>query len=33
MISDFYMDPNLTNINHGSFGACPKIVLDEKRVF
>ena len=24
----FSLDPNVTYLNHGSFGACPKIIFD-----
>jgi len=24
----FYLDPNVTYLNHGSFGACPRIIFD-----
>lgn len=30
-LSDFHVDPTYVNINHGSYGYCPKVVLDEKR--
>ena len=28
--ADFYFDPDFTNINHGSFGGCPKSVMDAR---
>ena len=28
MKKHFLLDPNITFLNHGSFGACPKIVFD-----
>ena len=28
---DFYLDPEYININHGSYGSCPRIVMDAKR--
>ena len=29
-LADFYLDPTYININHGSFGSCPKVVMDVK---
>ncbi|MBP6411707.1 MAG: hypothetical protein KA313_11445, partial [Pseudarcicella sp.] len=29
MKSQFLLDPNITFLNHGSFGACPKPIFDE----
>ena len=28
---DFYLDPTYININHGSYGSCPRSVMDAKR--
>ena len=28
MKKHFLLDPNITFLNHGSFGACPKVVFD-----
>lgn len=33
LLSDFIMEPNIRNINHGSFGSCPKQVMQAKRAF
>lgn len=33
MKSQFLLDPNITFLNHGSFGACPKPVFDEYQRF
>ena len=30
-LTDFYLDPTSININHGSFGLCPKVVIDAKK--
>ena len=30
-LSDFYVDPNYINVNHGSYGLAPKIVIDHQR--
>lgn len=29
-LPDFYMDQSYTNVNHGSYGACPKVVMNQK---
>ena len=29
-LGDFFIDPDYVNINHGSYGACPRIVMQEK---
>lgn len=31
LLSDFYLDPNYINVNHGSYGNCPKVVIAAKR--
>jgi len=28
---DFYVDPTYININHASYGYCPKVVMQHKR--
>lgn len=30
-LEEFYHDPNYININHGSFGTCPKAIIKAKR--
>lgn len=30
-LNDFYIDPNYINVNHGSYGASPKVVIDHQR--
>lgn len=30
-LPDFYLDPTYININHGSYGTCPKSVMTIKR--
>lgn len=30
-LADFYLDPDFTNINHGSFGYTPRTVMAAKR--
>lgn len=30
-LADFYSDPNYINVNHGSYGYTPKIVMQHKR--
>jgi hypothetical protein len=30
-LADFYMDPAYINVNHGSYGYMPRIVMEEKR--
>lgn len=31
MLNDFYLDPSYINVNHGSYGSCPKKVMEAKR--
>lgn len=31
--SQFLLDPNITFVNHGSFGACPKPIFEEYQRF
>lgn len=33
MKSQFLLDPNITFLNHGSFGACPRTIFDEYQHF
>ena len=30
-LSDFFLDPDYININHGSYGSCPRVVMAAKR--
>jgi hypothetical protein len=30
-LADFYQDPDYININHGSYGYCPRVVIAAKR--
>ena len=30
-IKDFYIDPTYINVNHGSYGASPKVVMAHQR--
>lgn len=30
-LADFYLDPTYININHGSYGSCPRKVMEYKR--
>lgn len=30
-LQDFYLDPTYINLNHGSYGSCPKQVVAFKR--
>lgn len=30
-LADFYLDPDYVNVNHGSFGSCPRVVMEAKR--
>ena len=30
-LMDFYLDPQYINVNHGSYGSCPRVVMDAKR--
>ena len=32
-VAEFLLDPNLTFLNHGSFGACPRVVLDAQLAY
>lgn len=32
-VAEFLLDPSLTFLNHGSFGACPRVVLDAQLAF
>jgi hypothetical protein len=31
LLNDFYLDPSYINVNHGSYGSCPKAVMQVKR--
>lgn len=30
-LADFYLDPGYVNVNHGSYGSCPRKVVAAKR--
>lgn len=30
-LADFYVDPTYVNVNHGSYGYVPRVVMEEKR--
>lgn len=30
-LADFYLDPDYINVNHGSYGSCPRVVMAAKR--
>jgi selenocysteine lyase/cysteine desulfurase len=30
-LADFYVDPSYINVNHGSYGYVPRVVMEEKR--
>ena len=30
LVSDFQLDPSVIHLNHGSFGACPKPIFNER---
>lgn len=30
-LGDFYLDPSYINVNHGSYGSCPRVVMEYKR--
>lgn len=33
LLNDFFLDPSYINVNHGSYGSCPRQVMAVKRQF